>query len=65
MIGRAAVLAVFCASIYFDVWSKIQTPDNVFVLSLAFVIAFVSADEPWIKYVHETREKILVREEQS
>ena len=65
MIGRASVLAVFCASVYFNVWSKIQTGDNVFLLSVAFVLAFLSADEPWVKYVHTKEEKITVQEKQS
>lgn len=62
MIGRAAVLAVFCASVYFDVWGKIQTGDNVLLLSVAFVLAFLSADEPWVKYV--AKKKVIVQEEQ-
>jgi len=50
MIGRASVLAVYLASIYFDVWSMIKTPSNVDLLSLAFIIAFISADSPWFTY---------------
>lgn len=49
-IGRAAVLAVFCASVYFDIWSMIQTPGNADLLSIAFVLAFLAADEPWVQY---------------
>ncbi len=47
-VGRAAVLAVFCASVYFDIWGMMG--DDTFLLSLAFVIAFLAADEPLIQY---------------
>jgi len=50
MFGRASVLAVYLASVYFDVWSMIKTPDNVFLLSVGFVVAFLSADSPWVTY---------------
>jgi len=60
MIGRASVLAVFCASVYFDIWSKIQTPDNIFILSIAFILAFISADEPWMRY----EKKVIITEEE-
>ena len=50
MFGRASVLAVYLASVYFDVWGMIKTPGNVDLLSVAFFLAFISADSPWATY---------------
>lgn len=64
MIGRASVIAVYCATVYLSIWDMIQAPGNRDLLGLAFILAFLSADEPWVKYTYKKEEKILVREDQ-
>ena len=54
---RASILAVFCASVYFDIWSKIQTRANILLLSIMFVLTFILADKSWVEY-----EKIIIEE---
>ena len=50
MFGRASVLALYLASVYFDVWSMINLPLNERLLGLGFIVAFISADTPWFTY---------------
>lgn len=49
MVGRAATIAVFCASVYLDIWSMID-PNTADWLVVAFFFAFISADSPWVTY---------------
>ena len=50
MIGRALVLFVFILSVKWGIW---QPEPAGGLLGLAFFLAFISADEPFIKYVRE------------
>lgn len=64
MIGRASVIAVYCATVYFGLWDMIQDSGNQNLLGLAFILAFLSADEPWVKYVKEEKTIITRSEEE-
>ena len=61
MIGRASVIAVYCATVYFGIWDMIQVSGNRDLLGLAFILAFLSADEPWIQYIKK-EEKTTIKE---
>ncbi len=50
MFGRGTVLAVYLASVYYDIWNMIQTDFNRNLLAVALFIAFISGDSPWITY---------------
>ncbi len=50
MFGRASVLAVYLASVYFDIWSMINLSSHEQLLGIGFIVAFISADTPWFTY---------------